>query len=682
MKIEQRLEKRIQNVYKWLGREFSYQEAGAPNSNIMIKAINELTLDFEADGKHKLSNYLSVQTAFYSGISELVKFVSLENLRVIRRLEEAKFSNQERENIKWMVARAYCLEEEYEHAHSLYSKNEISKALEILSELAECNHYYANFQVARAYIYQYKYSEAVKILQNLLKRRPDENVYMLLGHLYSQGNGVVKDSNKAYEYYEKAAGMDSVEAMKATAQMNFLAKVNHPSFLKASDWYHKAALKGDSESMYMAGICDLFREETEIISEKEDKESWEKGIMLLKESGERRAVPLLHYALRSLPHRKKPKLISLAELYKILCENAEKGDYVYRGQTRAYACPLRPSAYRPSRYSRFAMLGEPSCQQKNWGREFYLEHNNFDHMGQEKRTGHAIKRIMSVHINNALGYPLTQALFQQAGYSSEGLDVSYDIRIALFFALYEYKNGKYLKKESKEPSIIYRWKLPTEKVTLESNYYSKAHFIPTLDIFNSFDVCESIEESVSSLNRYLNEINWGKIDFTISKRRPFELIKIPRRALTHSRIAAQKAALLLPDFISGYLEQTTHEQWGYNVSKKTDLEWKLVQDLSDPSVCDSFLIDCSSLNDSDFKNLPKPEDIYDDSKDDIAHILTRNIFERTYQEIMESGIPIVETNPVMPGYGISYQEVLNQLKKWNEQRNRYQYFFESENNQL
>lgn len=676
MKMEQRLERKIQNVYEWLGREFSYQEAGAPNAQIMVKAINELTLDFEADGKYEKSHYLCVQSPFYSGVLELTKNVSLEELREERRAEETKFSILERENIKWMVARAYCLEEEYERARTLYNKNEMSKALEILNELAKCEHYYANFQLANECISQQNYSEAVKILQKLLKRRPDKYAYIFLGNLYSHGNGVSKDLDKAYECYEKAAEMGSVEAMKGIAQMNFLGQVSHPAFLKASDWYHKAALEGDSESMYMAGICDLFRKDPEIISEMEDKESWEKGIKLLEESGDERAVPLLHYAHRSLPHRKKPKLLGLEELYKILCEDQKKGDYVYRGQTRAYAAPLRPSAYRPCHYSRFAMLGDPSCQQKNWGREFYLETNDFERLGK-KRTEHAIKRIMSMHVNNALGYPLTQALFQQAGYSSEGLDVSYDIHIALFFALYEYKYGSYVRKESKEPSIIYRWKLPAEKVTLESNYYSKAHFIPTLDILNSFDVCESIEESVSSLNRYLDEIGWGKLSFEILGRRPFELIKIPRKTLTNSRIALQKGALLLPDFISGYLEQERHEEWGYKLSRKTNLEWKLVQDLSDPSICDSFLIDCSHLDNFDFDifNLPDPKDIYDDSQEDITHILTHNIFERSFQEIMESGTPFWENNPAMPGYGISYLEALDQLRDWNQQRNKYQYFF-------
>lgn len=57
--------------------------------------------------------------------------------------------------------------------------------------------------------------------------------------------------------------MDSVEAMKAATKMNFYGQISHASFLKASDWYHKAAQKGERDCMYMAGICDLFRKDPE-----------------------------------------------------------------------------------------------------------------------------------------------------------------------------------------------------------------------------------------------------------------------------------------------------------------------------------------------------------------------------------------------------------------------------------
>lgn len=74
------------------------------------------------------------------------------------------------------------------------------------------------------------------------------------------------------------------------------------------------------------------------------------------------------------------------------------------------------------------MEGNPELQMRNWGREFYLEHSDCEYLfgNEQRKRSHAIRRIMSVYLNSALGYPLTQALKQQAGYSSEGLDVSYD----------------------------------------------------------------------------------------------------------------------------------------------------------------------------------------------------------------------------------------------------------------
>lgn len=197
MEIEERIEKSVQNIYEWLGREFSYQETGAPNAKIMLNALNELTLDLEADGKYELSHYLCVQSPFYSGIFEFAKNFSAEELREGRRTEEAKFPNQERDDKKWAVAKAYCLEEEYEHAHNLHSKNERSKALELLIELAKYNHYYANLQLANEYISQYKYLAAVTILKKLLKRRANPIAYITLGGLYLQGNGVNQDRDKS-----------------------------------------------------------------------------------------------------------------------------------------------------------------------------------------------------------------------------------------------------------------------------------------------------------------------------------------------------------------------------------------------------------------------------------------------------------------------------------------------------
>lgn len=674
---------RIIEIFNWLGRDFSYKDEGAPNTRWMIRALDELMLNCEENGNLKKANYLRIQRFFYSGTAELTEFMSLNELRKKREAEIAKFSPTERMEIQWEVATAYYMEEMYEYACHLLHHGNFNEGIALLDFLIDEGHY--NSALARAYycIYAEEYLEALVRLKKLVNRRPSETAYLLLGDLYLPGTEKTGDYDIACSYYEEAANMGSVLAMHNVANLNFYGKVCDSSFSKASLLYEQAAEKGNSDSAYMSGVCHLFREHSgDSYKPKEDFQMWNKGIERLKSSQNPQSKPLLHYAKRRIPHCENPKPLRLSELYKMLCEDDKNKQYIYRGQTRIYPSPLRPSAYRNCRYSRYAMLGELSCQIRNWGHEFYLENTDCDVLKADKKA-HIVKRIMSQHVNNALGYPLAQAFFQQAGYSSEGLDVSYDLNIALFFALYEYKNNKYIEKnfgKSQCPSVLYRWKLPENNISLHDNYYSKAHFIPTYDIFHSFSTCDSVEESKASLEEYLRAIRWGSIDFDLPQRRPFELLKVPYKSRSERRIAKQKGALLIPDVIQGYGEQRQHIAWGYSLNKITDLEFRLVQDLSDSSICDTFLIDCSNPEDSDFKklglNLPVPNEIYDSTKEDITHILTHNIFERAYQERMQlMGTSFIELNPAMPGYEVSYQEALQQLNNWNQAHDKCDYFF-------
>ncbi len=550
------------------------------------------------------------------------------------------------------------------------------------------NSYESALQCAKGLISAQRPAEAVVLLQQLVGQRPDRDAYAMLGDMYSLGQGVGRNPDKACECFEKAAEMGHVGAMRATAEMNYRGGMIHkPSFVKAVKWYHKAAECCDRESMYMAGVCDLFCESEksrpESRSEDVDMRFWQSGMQLLARCQDQRARQLLQYAGQRLPRRKNIPVMTVRELYERLRKDEQDQKYIYRGQTKMYQPPLRPSAYRPCQYSRFAMKGEPGYQVRDWGREFYLERTDNEYLfgDEEKKRSHAVRRIMSVYMNNALGYPLTQALFQQAGYSSEGLDVSYDLRIALFFALYEFdvQKGKYERKRAgKRPSVIYRWKKPEDSFSLQDNYYKKAHLIPSLEIIKSFGVCKSREESIASLERYLNAIRWGSLEFDLPDWRPFELIRLPEEARTKSRIAIQKGALLVPDIIPGSGMLQTHGLWGYSVGVNTNMEYNLVQDLSDPSICDSFMIDCSNLRDADFdilRDIPSPDEIYSEGQNDISHILTYNIFERVYEETMRMGSLPIELVQVMPGYGVSYLDVLRMLQEWNRRKEEDQYFY-------
>lgn len=500
----------------------------------------------------------------------------------------------------------------------------------------------------------------------------DSSACIELGNRFLLGNGVEKNVNYAYYFYKRAAELGNPAAMQQVGGMNFYSLISDASLKEATHWFCKAAGAagyGDPESLYMAGKCCLLTK---------DKDKWDLGIEYLKQSGDSRAIALMQYACKPIKDHRVPKTYKVTELYEMLRSDEKKGKYIYRGETKRHDSPLRPSAFRSCSYSKFPMFGNSSGM-RGWGNYFYLEHDNLTR-SDKKWKSHAVKRIMSMYLNDALGYPLTQALLQQAGYASEGLDVTYNIKIALFFALYKYSedDGKYYRKGSEEPSIIYRWKVPKETFTLHDNYYCKAHFIPTFDLFQQFNVCDSKSECIASMDRYLKEIGWGSINFNLPARRPYELIKIPRDSLRHSRIAIQEGALLIPDLIPGKQMQLRHEEWGYRVENKSALETNLVHDLSDPSICDMFQIDCSSIQDSDLKmlaDLPSPDQIYHAKKEDITHVLTNNIMEQAYRESLEMGCQPIEIFPAMPGYGLSYMEVLSQLMEWNKERKDSIYFF-------
>lgn len=679
---------RIEHIYQWFQREYDHREEGAPDANRTVEALIELRLDLAASGRMDVVDYLDAQVVFFAGTIKSFGREEQEAKKRIRKKQQLKFSEKERNEIAWEAARYYCMEEEYDRIYNLRGKNSFEETMGRMNELARMGHYRSGLVLAAGLIQEGRQAQAAELLRMLLGMRPSPEAYSMLGDLYSMGQGVERNPDKACECFEKAAEMGHAGAMKAAAEMNYRGGIIHkPSFAKAAEWYHKAAESGERESMYMAGVCDLFCESEKSRprkrSEEEDLRFWQSGMQLLARSQDKRAEPLLRYANRRLPRRKNIPVMTVRELYKKLRRDEQNQKYIYRGQTQMYQPPLRPSAFRPCQYSRFSMEGEPAYQIRNWGREFYLERTDNEYLfGDEKRKqSHAVRRIMSVYMNNALGYPLAQALFQQAGYSSEGLDVSYDLHIALFFALHEFdaEKGKYKRKKAgKQPSVIYRWKQPENSFSLQDDYYKKAHFIPSLEIINNFGVCKTKEESVASLERYLDAIHWGSLDFDLPDRRPFEWIRLPEEARIRSRIALQKGALLIPDIIpsSGMLQ--THALWGYPIEANTNMEYNLVQDLSDPSICDSFMIDCSDLGDADFdilKDIPSPDEIYREGQNDISHILTYNIFERVYEETMRMGTLPIELIQIMPGYGISYLDVLELLQEWNRKKKKEQYFY-------
>ena len=84
----------------------------------------------------------------------------------------------------------------------------------------------------------------------------DSTPLYLLGKQYYNGDGVVCDYAKAYEYYQKAAYLGNVNAMMAIGDLYFDGDGVEQDELKAKEWYLKAADLGNSEAMNTVG--DLY----------------------------------------------------------------------------------------------------------------------------------------------------------------------------------------------------------------------------------------------------------------------------------------------------------------------------------------------------------------------------------------------------------------------------------------
>jgi hypothetical protein len=236
-------------------------------------------------------------------------------------------------------------------------------------------------------------------------------------------------------------------------------------------------------------------------------------------------------------------------------------DFVYRGESRVFPAPIWPSKYRRYFASERGVEFERSLRLRGEGACFYFRANFLrDPLGgRDQRTYEEIlqreqvRKICMDHVRNALGYPLAEAMFQQAGWSSEGVDVTVDARVALRFALtiWGEDGGKLLPRA--EPAVIYRWKVEPRQWTFNDlrayDYYSCPTYVPTREICRLFRMGSS-QEFYDSLNNYRQAIGWDCLSFdlgNVQNKRPFELICLPNHWRTKSRVERQAAALLLPD---------------------------------------------------------------------------------------------------------------------------------------
>ena len=340
------------------------------------------------------------------------------------------------------------------------------------------------------------------------------------------------------------------------------------------------------------------------------------------------------------------------ELFEKL-QREHTSNYYYRGQNQLFPGPLWPSMYRGVALINTMELPNKLHRRCNRGTRFgfrsnYLVGAKFDNPENIKLR--ELKRCMMGYVRNALGYCLSEAMFQQAGWDSEGLDVTSDIAIAMFFATYRYYNKTYIPdNEYDKEHIIYRWNIPNEKWDFNklnaSGYYHCPILLPSEQILNLFEECETIEEFEQSIHQYRKAIGWKPgFEYTdIQGKRPYQIIKIPKQWKAKSRIVQQSASLLFPDSISYDEFKRYYSFKDKECQKITENGGTFVEDLSTTCNCEIFKF---KMTPKDFESFHINEDkIY--ITEDISHKFL-NGWMRSYHQ-NPYGIPTI-----MIGYDDNY----------------------------
>ncbi|MFC2152190.1 hypothetical protein ACFLSE_06640 [Bacteroidota bacterium] len=574
------------------------------------------------------------------------------------------------------------LNNKYEYANQLLSRGLTDQGINIKKTIGLQGHVESQRDLGIAHMegnygLEKNLHEALIWFQRAIESKDPISFYKMGCIFIDENNGVEPQIELAIRCFGLSANLENVDAQRQMAGMYSLGQYLKKDPEKAKEYYKKAYNQGDKHSSFILGTCNLYDSDGSFKDFKKSKELFESSY---GSEFDKEAKTLVELISKSQPKKETNKTWELRELLTKLNEE-HKENYYYRGQISYYGKPLRPSMYRyPA--SKHPILYEGDKRLKGIGKSFYFE----DSLRSNVSKAYKIKRLMSRYINNALGYTFTQSMFQQAGYTSEGLDITTDLNIALFFATYDYNNetGTYYVNEEKEYSVLYRWKnlkSSTPKDELQKDYYNCSNLISTYDIYKSFDVCDTNEEFYNSLKEYAKSINWGP-EFDLDRiysSRPFHLIKLPKNLISISRIIKQKAALLFSDcIISEPMAQMLSSQ-GYSPPvHMRNLPYKLVQDLSEVGFCDTFIYkrDNKLAKEILDKYNFTPEELYNEEAEDLSHLLLYGWVENLYKTLYTIGTNPFELSPPIPQYALSYKEILSTLNEWQKKKKKAGYYFE------
>lgn len=251
-----------------------------------------------------------------------------------------------------------------------------------------------------------------------------------------------------------------------------------------------------------------------------------------------------------------------AELLAVLLAE-HKPTHVYRGQNRIYPPPLWPSGYRDFIRSEESVMPSATTRMRGCGTHFHFctragrDYSRGVHDPEyEARVRSFNARLMCAsHIRNALGYAVTECLRQQAGWMSEGLDVTHDPHVAIWFALSEWIEGHRTVRTRSNPGVVYRFEVDTRPLAHDDlrshDFYNCPSFIPAQQIFRLF-ASGPRAESLRALAEYRDAIRWDVSSFeldAVRRSRPFELLRFPYE-WSNGRVELQHASILIPDYVT------------------------------------------------------------------------------------------------------------------------------------
>ncbi|MBP7080864.1 MAG: sel1 repeat family protein [Rhodocyclaceae bacterium] len=141
-----------------------------------------------------------------------------------------------------------------------YESNDYAKAIKIFTPLAETGNLEAQLQLGSIYMAgpfaKNEFSDSRKSFfwYSKAAEQGDENAQHHLGFLYESGEGIEKNQNRAFDYWEKAANHGGWD------KQTFIAKkyLNEKRYKDAARWYLRLAEQDDTDAQ--TTICSLYLE--------------------------------------------------------------------------------------------------------------------------------------------------------------------------------------------------------------------------------------------------------------------------------------------------------------------------------------------------------------------------------------------------------------------------------------